>query len=217
MICAAQNLLLFALCRIQAVNFTLAISSIILSGGRATRMGGVDKGLVSLQQKPLIQYVIERLKPQVDEILINANREIEQYQALGLPIFQDAHSDFIGPLAGFSLGLQHAKHDYLLTVPCDSPLLPHDLAQRLLNALITQHADIAVASSDGNAHPVFCLCKKSVLPSLAAYLAAGERRVSSWQKSLTYTEVDFSDCSDAFVNLNTFEDLAALELKLRHA
>ncbi len=180
-------------------------------------MGGVDKGLVSLQQKPLIQHVIERLTPQVDEILINANREFEQYQTFGLPVLQNSHENFIGPLAGFSLGFQHAKHDYLLTVPCDSPLLPHDLAHRLLNALITQQADIAVASSDGNAHPVFCLCKKSVFPSLTAYLATGERRVSSWQKSLAYTEVDFSDCSDAFVNLNTFEDLAVLELKLRHA
>ncbi|MES2502861.1 MAG: molybdenum cofactor guanylyltransferase MobA [Pseudomonadota bacterium] len=195
----------------------MAISCIILSGGRATRMGGVDKGLVTLQEKPLIQRVIARLTPQVDEILINANREIAQYQTFGLPVFQDVHADFIGPLAGFSLGLQHAKHDYLLTVPCDSPLLPHDLVQRLLKRLIKNNADIAVASSDGNAHPVFCLCKKSVLPSLAAYLKAGERRVSSWQKSLACTEVDFSDCSDAFINLNTFEDLAALELKLRHA
>ncbi len=195
----------------------MAISCIIVSGGRATRMGGVDKGLVKLQQKPLIQHVIEHLTPQTDEILINANREIAQYQRFGLPVFQDSHADFIGPLAGFSLGLQHAKHDYLLTVPCDSPLLPHDLVQRLLKALISHNADIAVASSEGNAHPVFCLCKKSVLPSLTVYIATGERRVSSWQKSLAYIEVDFSDCSDAFVNLNTFEDLAALELKLRHA
>ncbi|MBX9675908.1 MAG: molybdenum cofactor guanylyltransferase [Methylotenera sp.] len=195
----------------------MAISCIILSGGLATRMGGVDKGLVTLQEKPLIEHVIARLTPQVDEILINANRKIAQYQTFAYPVLQDAHSNFIGPLAGFSLGLQHAKHDYLLTVPCDSPLLPHDLVQRLLKELIKKNADIAVASSDGNAHPVFCLCKKSVLPSLTAYLKAGERRVSSWQKSLAYIEVDFSDCSDAFVNLNTFEDLASLELKLRHA
>lgn len=193
------------------------ISTVILSGGRAIRMGGVDKGLVTLQQKPLIQHVIEHLTPQIDEILINANREIAQYQTFGYPVLQDSHINFIGPLAGFSLGLQYAKHDYLLTVPCDSPLLPHDLAQRLMKALIADNADIAVASSDGNAHPVFCLCKKMVLPSLTAYLATGERRVSSWQKSLAYTEVDFSDCSDAFVNLNTFEELAALALKLRHA
>jgi molybdopterin-guanine dinucleotide biosynthesis protein A len=190
------------------------ISTIILSGGRATRMGGVDKGLLLLQQKPLIAHVIERLKTQVDEILINANREIAAYEAFGYPVLQDENEEFIGPLAGFSLGLQHAKHEYILTVPCDSPLLPLDLAQRLLNGMTEARADIAVASSDENAHPVFCLMKKSVLPSLTDYLASGERKVSTWQKSQKHVKVDFNDCSEAFTNLNTFEDLAALELKL---
>lgn len=180
-------------------------------------MGGINKGLLTLQQKPLIQHVIGHLTPQVDEIFINANREILQYQAFGYPVLSDETDDFLGPLAGFNLGLQHAKYDYLLTVPCDSPLLPLDLAQRLLAGLIQNKADIAVASSNSHAHPVFCLCKKNVLTSLTAYLALGERRVSAWQKSLAYTEVDFSDCADAFVNLNTFEDLTALELKLHHA
>lgn len=192
----------------------MPISAIILSGGRATRMNGADKGLVLLQSKPLIQHVIARLEPQVDEILINANRELAQYQALGYIVLQDEVEDFLGPLAGFSLGLQHAKHDYVLTVPCDSPLLPVDLAQRLMAALIEHKAEIAVATSDGSAHPVFSLCKKTVLPSLAAYLQQGERRVSAWQKKQQYIEVDFSDCNEAFTNLNTFEDLAALELKL---
>ena len=192
----------------------MPISAIILSGGRATRMNGVDKGLVLLQSKPLIQHVINRLTPQVDEILINANRELAQYKAMGYPVLQDEVEDFLGPLAGFSLGFQHAKHDYVLTVPCDSPLLPVDLVQRLMAALVEQKAEIAVASSDDNTHPVFCLCKKTVLPSLTAYLQQGERRVSAWQKSQQYIEVDFSDCNDAFTNLNTFEDLAALELKL---
>ena len=178
-------------------------------------MNGVDKGLVLLQNKPLIQHVIARLKPQVDEILINANREIEAYEAFGLPVLKDENKEFIGPLAGFSLGLQHAKHDYVLTVPCDSPLLPLDLAERLLSGMAASRADIAVASSDENVHPVFCLMKKSVLPSLLAYIESGERKVSAWQKSQQYIEVDFSDCSDAFTNLNTFEDLADLELKLK--
>jgi molybdopterin-guanine dinucleotide biosynthesis protein A len=200
------------------------VSAIILSGGRATRMGGVDKGLVLLQQKPLIQHVIERLKPQVNEIFINANREIVQYQAFGYAVLQDENDKFIGeyigPLAGFSLGLQHAKHDYLLTVPCDSPLLPPDLAQRLMVGLLEHQADIAVASSEENTHPVFCLCKKIVLPSLRDYLQQGGRKVSAWQKNQKYVEVDFSDCiskdgSDAFTNLNTFEDLAALELNVQ--
>lgn len=176
-------------------------------------MGGIDKGLVMLQQKPLIQHVIAHLTPQVDEILINANREIERYQAFGYPVLQDEDVGFIGPLAGFSLGLQHAKHDYVLMVPCDSPFLPRDLAQRLLVGLMQNNADVAVASSDGDAHPVFCLCKKTVLPSLKQYLARGERRVSTWQKSLPYCEVDCSDCKHAFTNLNTLEDLAALESK----
>ena len=192
----------------------MKISAIILSGGRATRMNGLDKGLVQLQQKPLIAHVIARLKPQVDEIFINANREIAQYQVFGLPVLKDENEEFIGPLAGFSLGLQHAKHNYVLTVPCDSPLLPLDLAERLLSGMAVSRADIAVASSDENSHPVFCLMKKSVLPSLLAYIESGERKVSTWQKSQKYIEVDFSDCSEAFTNLNTFDDLADLELKL---
>jgi molybdopterin-guanine dinucleotide biosynthesis protein A len=198
----------------------MAISSIILSGGRATRMGGVDKGLISLQQKPLVHHVISRLLSQVDEIIINANRELEQYQAFGYPVLQDETADligqtFIGPLAGFNLGLQHAKHDYLLTVPCDSPLIPADLTSRLLSNLLEHNADIAVASSDGDAHPVFCICKKEVLSSLTNYLQQGGRKVSAWQKSLNYIEVDFSDNAEAFTNLNTLEDLAVLELKLK--
>ena len=192
----------------------MPISAIILSGGRATRMNGMDKGLMLLQNKPLIQHVIARLKPQVDEVFINANREIKQYEAFGLPILKDENEEFIGPLAGFSLGLQHAKHEYVLTVPCDSPLLQLDLVTRLFEGMSASRMDIAVASSDGNTHPVFCLMKKSVLPSLTEYLASGERKVSTWQKSQQYVEVDFSDCADAFVNLNAFEDLAALELKL---
>ena len=192
----------------------LSISSILLAGGRATRMGGVDKGLVVLQQKALTAHVIARLKSQVDEIFISANREIEIYKTFGYTVLQDTNADFIGPLAGFFLGLQNAQYDYVLTVPCDSPLLPLDLAERLLSGMAASHADIAVASSDENSHPVFCLMKKSVLPSLLAYIERGERKVSAWQKSQQLVEVDFSDCSEAFTNLNTFDDLAAVELKL---
>lgn len=195
----------------------MQVSAIILAGGQANRMGGAGKGLVPLQDKPLVQHVIERLTPQVDEILINANREISQYEALDLPVLQDQHVNFIGPLAGFALGLKHGKHEYVLTVPCDSPLLPADLTERLMHALVANDADIAVAKSAGHTHPVFSLMKKSVLPSLLDYLDQGERKVSTWQKSLTYIEVEFNDVSEAFVNLNTFEELEALALKLGHA
>ena len=191
-----------------------AISAIILAGGRAARMGGVDKGLVTIQNKPFIQHVIERLKPQVNEILINANREIAQYQTYSFPVLQDLAPGFIGPLAGFKLGLQHCKYDYLLTTPCDSPFIPNDLTARLMQPLLEKKADIAVAKSEGSAHPVFCLMKKAVLPSLVNYLDEGHRKVSVWQKRLDYIEVDFTDCSEAFVNLNTFEELDALALKL---
>ena len=190
------------------------VSAIILAGGRGSRMNGVDKGLVKLQQQPLVQHVINRLAPQVDEILINANREIAQYKAFNLPILQDENPEFIGPLAGFSLGLQHGKHDYLLTTPCDSPLIPADLASRLMQSLIKENADIAVAKSGGYVHPVFCLMKKSVLPSLTTFIAQGNRKVNLWQKSLALTEVTFDDCDDAFVNVNTVEELDALALKL---
>jgi molybdenum cofactor guanylyltransferase len=193
------------------------VSAIILAGGQANRMGGIDKGLVPLQNKPLVQHVIERLTPQVDEILLNANREIARYEAFNLPILQDDNPDFIGPLAGFSLGLQHCAHDYLLTVPCDSPLIPDDLAARLMKVLLEKEADIVVAKSGGYVHPVFCLMKKTVLPSLISFIEQGERKVSAWQKSLNYKEVEFNDCDDAFVNVNTFEELAALALKLAHA
>jgi len=192
------------------------VSAIILSGGRATRMKNVDKGFVDLNKQPLIQHVINRLTPQADEILINANREIAQYQALGFPVLQDTQPDFIGPLAGFYLGLQHCEHDYLLTTPCDSPCIPADLTARLMQALVANHADIAVAKSGGYAHPVVCLMKKTVLPSLQQFIAQGDRKVSLWQKKQPYIEVSFDDADDAFVNVNTFEELDALALKLSH-
>jgi len=192
----------------------MAISAIILAGGRATRMNGIDKGWALLNQRALISHVLSRLSPQVDEIIINANRELDRYAALGYPVWSDSYPDFVGPLAGISLGLQHAQHEYVLSVPCDCPLLPLDLAERLLAALNEHQAQIAVASCHGHSQPVFCLCKKSVLATLQAYLQQGNRRVSDWQKSLAYVEVDFSDRAQAFINLNTADDLAALELQL---
>jgi molybdenum cofactor guanylyltransferase len=189
----------------------MSISAIILSGGRATRMGGIDKGLVSLHGKPLLLHVIERIQPQVNELLINANRELSTYQSFGLPVYTDEQVDFIGPLAGFYIGLTHAKHPYLLTVPCDAPNLGNDIANRLLQALIEQNAEIAVAQSDGHAHPVISMCRISTLPSLITAIHQNVRKVSTWQKSLHYIEVNFDDCRDSFINLNTLDDIASLE------
>ncbi len=192
----------------------MSVTAIILAGGRAVRMGGLDKGLVLFQQKPLVTHVITRLMPQVDEILINANREIETYKRLGYQVLPDEIADFAGPLAGIQLGLKYTNHDYVLTAPCDSPLLPLDLTSRLQAALTEHDAEIAIASSDGNTHPVFCLCKKSVLPTLNHYLDHGGRKVSEWQQSLNHIYVDFSDCVEAFTNLNTQDDLTNFETKL---
>lgn len=195
------------------------ISAIILSGGKATRMGGSDKGLMPLAGRPMISYVIDRIKPQVNELLINANREQEKYTQFSLPILSDQHAGFIGPLAGFQLGLKHAQYDYVLTVPCDAPLVDTQLVPTLYQALIANKADIAVAKSDGNTHPVFCLCKKSALTSLEAFIELGKRKVSLWQKSLNYIEVDMSapnaeGFTESFVNVNTTEELAFVESQL---
>jgi molybdenum cofactor guanylyltransferase len=190
----------------------LGISCIILSGGQAKRMDGIDKGLARLDDKPLIGHVIDRIAPQVDELMINANRELAQYQTFNLPILKDENNHFIGPLAGFSLGLAHAKYDYVLIVPCDSPKLPLKLASQLQQALTQNNADIAVASSGGHAHPVICLMRKSVSQSLARFIALGERKVSQWQKSLNYIEVAFSNDNE-FVNVNTLVALTALKSK----
>ena len=187
------------------------ISAIILSGGQAIRMGGVDKGLVLLNNKPLIQHALERLQPQCDEILINANREIERYQSLGCPVLSDEHPDFIGPLAGVWLGLKHCRHQYLLTVPCDSPVFPLDLAQQLMETLTQQQADIIIVRCGEHTHPVFSLCKKTALPSLTEYLNHGGRKVSTWQKSLKYAEAHFDERAEAFINLNTLEELSTLK------
>lgn len=195
------------------------ISAIILSGGKATRMGGSDKGLMPLAGSTMIAHVIARLQPQVDELFINANREQAQYAQFDLPILTDQHAGFIGPLAGFQLALKHATHDHVLTAPCDAPLLHPELVQKLYRALSKHDADIAVAKSDGNTHPVFCLCKKSVLTSLEAFIEEGKRKVSLWQKSLNYIEVDMSapnadGITEAFVNVNTTEELALVEAQL---
>lgn len=194
----------------------MSVTAIILAGGRGSRMGGTDKGLVQLYDKPLIAHVLARLAPQVDNILINANREIAAYQALGYPVLSDEMPDFAGPLAGFALGLQHAKSEYLLTSPCDCPLLPVNLRVQLQNALAQTNADIAIAASHGTDHPVVSMCKTSLLSDLERYLSQGGRKVSEWQKSLHHVYVDFSDIPDAFININTPQDLEQLEAKRHH-
>ena len=167
------------------------ISGVILAGGLARRMGGADKGLQLLGGRPLAARVAERLAPQVDELLINANRNAAAYAALGYPVFADQVPDFAGPLAGLHAALTQAAHPLVATVPCDSPFLPEDLVLRLLAALTAAGADLAVAAAGGRLHPVFCLCRKTLADDLGAYLAAGERRVEAWVRRQRLAVVAF--------------------------
>ena len=189
----------------------MSITGVVLAGGLGRRMGGVDKGLVDFLGKPMVAHVIQRLQPQVDEILINANREIERYTALGYPVITDDIAGFAGPLAGLHKGMSMASHPYVLTVPCDSPLLPMNLTSRLMNGLIERDADLAVAKTGSQAHPVFCLCRKTLLANLESYLQNGGRKIDDWYSTLEVAEVLFDDNPQAFTNVNTPEELSCLE------
>lgn len=183
------------------------ITGVLLAGGQGSRMGGVDKGLVMLGGRPMAAHALERLAPQVDEILINANRNLEQWAAFGYPVFGDQVDGFAGPLAGLHAALQHAQHALVLTVPCDSPFLPSDLARRLADGLVRADADLAVAHTFTQAHPVFCLCRRALADHLGAYLAGGGRKIDRWYASLNVVEVAFDDVEAAFRNINTPAEL----------
>lgn len=196
------------------------ITGLVLAGGLGTRMGNSDKGMLPLHGQPLARHVLQRLAPQVGQLAISANAHAEDYARFGLPVWPDLLPGQLGPLAGLHSGMRHARTPYLLTVPCDSPLLPPDLAVRLAAGLSENGADLAIAvteemdpttgSSVRRPHPVFCLVKTSALPQLEAYLAAGERRMRTWHGPLKLAEVLFQE-HGAFGNVNTPEDLAALQ------
>ena len=184
-------------------------------------MGGVDKGLQPFNDVSLAMHTLNRLTPQVGHVMINANRNLAAYEAFGVPVWPDATDmgDFAGPLAGFMAGLQHCKTPYLLTVPCDTPLFPHDLAARLADALKPQSTDFAVASAleaDGKtrAQPVFCLMGRHMLASLQRYTQSGGRKIDAWTAQHTVFHVPFNlpgDDAKAFFNANTVDELRQLE------
>ncbi|HLO63436.1 MAG TPA: molybdenum cofactor guanylyltransferase MobA [Azonexus sp.] len=183
------------------------ITGVILAGGLGRRMGGVDKGLQELQGRPMAAWVAERLAPQVDELLINANQNAERYAAFGHRVVPDRIPGFAGPLAGLHAALSAAAHPWVATAPCDSPFLPADLVARLSAALLVNEADLAVARTFDQPHPVFCLCKREVLPHLTTYLQSGERKFDRWYATLKTVEVPFDDEAAAFENINTRDEL----------
>ena len=187
------------------------ITGLILAGGRGSRMGSVDKGLQLFKGKPMAAHVLERLKPQVDEIVINANRSLDEYAVFGHRVIPDAIDGFAGPLAGLHIGMANASHQLIATVPCDSPFLPHDLIARLLAALNRDNADLAVAKTFDQPHPVFCLTKSSLAPHLQAFLESGQRKIDKWYATLKVVEVQFDDEEAAFSNINTVDELNSFE------
>ena len=187
------------------------ITGVILAGGLGRRMGGTDKGLQELHGRPLVAWVSERLTPQVDELLINANQNVERYAAFGDRVVPDQIPDYAGPLAGVHAALSAAAYPLVATAPCDSPFLPADLVFRLFSALTATNANLAVARTFDQPHPVFCMCRRAVLPHLSEFLAGGGRKFESWYATLNVVEVPFDDEADAFENINTREELGRFE------
>ena len=194
----------------------LPVTAGILTGGRGSRMGGIDKGWVELDGKPLIRHLLERLQPQTGHILINANRNLDNYVALGYPVVRDRLDGFQGPLAGFAALLNACEDGWLAVTPCDSPLLPEDYLQRLLTAAEqTPEARIIVAHDGERIQPVHALIARDLLNDLEAFLQSGERKIDLWYDRHPWVAADFSDRPETFVNLNRPADYEQLKAVAR--
>ncbi len=183
------------------------ITAVILAGGKGSRLGGQDKGLVSYKNKPLIQHVLDKIEPQVGQIIINANRNQDHYAKFDYPVISDELSDFQGPLAGFLTGMKSCNTEYILTLPCDGPDLPDDLVTRLINEVENKSSDgnIVVAHDGERLQPVHALIPTSLIPSLENFLANGDRKIDLWYAQNSMVTADFSDKPDVFFNINTEE------------
>ncbi|WP_119968073.1 molybdenum cofactor guanylyltransferase MobA [Shewanella japonica] len=190
---------------------SVQIDAVILAGGMARRMGGIDKGLVELSGKPMIAHTIARVQPQVDRIMINANRSQAQYAELGFDVLSDQESGYLGPLAGMVTAMNNTDADLLLVVPCDSPMLPTDLCERMYTSLKEADADIVVASDGEHHQPVVLLLKPHLKDSMQAFLDAGDRKIFLWYEQHKYVVTSFADQPNAFVNVNTLEQKLVIE------
>jgi len=188
-----------------------SVTGLILAGGKGSRMGGVDKGLQAFRGKRLVDHVYERFAPQVGGVIINANQNHEEYKTFGVRVVSDAIGGYAGPLAGFHAGLSVSKRPFLASVPCDSPFLPVDLIERLYQRIDETGAELAVAKTGDQPHPVFSLMRRGVLDHLADFLKGGGRKIDAWYATLNVVEVGFDDEAEAFSNFNTLEELAANE------
>ncbi len=192
----------------------ISITGVILAGGKARRMGGQDKGLLPLLGRPMIEYVLDALAPEVDRVLINANRNEAIYSRYGVPVVPDLIPDYAGPLAGIAAAMAAAETDSVLSVPCDGPVLPGGLVSRLAAALSRHRAEIATVHDGSRLQPVYALLSRSLLSSLNEYLENEGRKIDRWYEQHRLTIVDFSDQPHAFANINTKEELLAAESRL---
>lgn len=190
------------------------VAAVVLAGGLARRMGGVDKGLVELNGKPMVEWALQRILPQVGRVIINANRNPELYGRFAVPVVADAIEGHLGPLAGLLTAMQYFDEDYVFMCPCDSPFLPPTMVKTLYDAMQSESAGIAVATDGERQQPVFLLAHKKCLPSLQKFLAAGERKIDRWFNEEKLVEVSFAGHADAFRNINTEEELMAVEKEL---
>ena len=182
------------------------ITAVILAGGRGRRLGGQDKGLLELNGRPLIEHILDAVKPQVKTVIINANRNLDVYTAYSYPVVSDEMTDFQGPLAGFAVALSVCNTDYIMTLPCDGPAVPADLAARLSRTLIENEAELAVAYDGQRMQPVYALIPRSLLDSLQSFLDGGDRKIDLWYAKHNTALADFSDIADSFFNINTEKD-----------
>jgi molybdenum cofactor guanylyltransferase len=184
-------------------------SGLILAGGRGQRLGGLDKGWLTIRGEPLIARIIDQFQPQVGEILISANRHAERYRQLGFPVVTDPQSDFGGPLAGMLAGLQSMRGEWLITIPVDAPRLPPDYVKRMCQA--SPDAPLRVAHDGERDQPVYCLLHRDLAPVLARAIARGERAPYRWQQAQRALAVSFDNARECFANINTPEQLSRFE------
>ena len=189
-------------------------TGVVLAGGKARRLGGRDKGLVRLADKPMVQYVLEAITPQVGHVKINANRNLEDYAAFNCPVISDELDDYCGPLSGMASCLAEIETTYMVTVPCDSPFIPGDLVERLFLKMEQDDAEISVAHNDERMQPVFLLMKTTLRQSILEFLDNGERKIDKWFEQHKLAITDFSDKPDTFININTEDDLIQVVEKL---
>ena len=174
-------------------------------------MGGISKGLIPFKNKPMIQWISETLKPQVDCVIINAPESEKDYTVFADHVVEDKLPGYQGPLAGIHAAMSETKHPFIAVVPCDSPLIPDDLIARLGEPLRDKSIDLAVVVIDSRPHPVFFITKSNLKDSLGSFLKSGGRKIDLWFSKLNVAEVDFSDKPKSFLNFNTIRELKAVE------